>query len=301
MQRQLAESKDEAAKQTAKAAAAEQSASNLLSPSMSPKVTDMIRAQLDEAVQELEYSANRIAELERQVASLTEENHRLREVKRELDAADAETLGFAGNEAFLSANGGQYAAQTLYLLPTNMPSAGMGGDGWRRGVIDRAGALTYEGFALGEGNEGGAGGSGDSDVSDADENGGVGGGGDEKITPLYRPMGWTVDVYMVDSMGVEHMACRDSAGRRSIAFTLERGKLMCPWSRTVISQLPLGKWVRITAQIRWEEKYVSWLVDGKTAVQRQPFRDAAADEIATLDLYPRSSLVMCYANMRFFK
>ena len=70
----------------------------------------------------------------------------------------------------------------------------------------------------------------------------------------------------------------------------------------MIAQLPVGKWVRLTAQIHWADgKYVTWVLDGKTVLQRQPFRDAQAEEISTLDLYPRSSLVACYANMRFFR
>lgn len=303
------------------------------STQMSPKVSELIRAQLDEAVTELELSHHRIDQLQDLVKQLQEENQRLKEkhekeqeeARRDQEGVDAEELGFNGDEAFLKGNssggggGNAFSSTTLYLLPSNVPSNGLGGDGWRRGVIDRAGALTYQGFAqqqrqqdlltgritqeeldgreAAEHNNSRS----PSDYFNAsyekDNNNNVGG----FKRSLYQPMGWTVDIYLVDAMGVEHMACRDQSGRRSIAWTIERGKLSCPWSRTVLAQLPVGKWVRLTAQMHWADRYVSWVLDGKTVLQRQPFRDAHAEEISTLDLYPRSSLVACYANMRFFR
>jgi cytochrome c553 len=120
----------------------------------------------------------------------------------------------------------------------------------------------------------------------------------------YRPMGFATDIYVADADVSEYLALRapGKTGHRSLAWTIQGGFLSCGWTGRR-APLAVGRWVRVSVKLRWDESCFDVLFDGAPVpeLSRVPFRDAAAEAAGVLDIFPRDHVAVYYANMHFFR
>ena len=78
--------------------------------------------------------------------------------------------------------------------------------------------------------------------------------------------------------------------------------LTCPWAKHDAVHIPKGKWVRLVCRFHWSSKEFDVVIDDETMMERVPMRDSdGVDGVGTLDVFPRTDVVLCYANMHFFR
>ena len=116
----------------------------------------------------------------------------------------------------------------------------------------------------------------------------------------YQPMGFVTDIFVADDTTAEYAAFRDPEGRRSVAWTVADGRLSCPWVAMQCA-LPSGRWVRLKLRLHWERGAFDVLLDDKPALLDVPFRDEGVATMGAVDIYPRETAAVCYANMHFFR
>jgi len=197
------------------------------------------------------------------------------------DTDGADELGLASDDgaqdaATIAANMAR-RVNMQFLVPAHLGSRD------EAPVVDRPGALVYDltnQAAEAAGNDGAVG------------------------EVAYQPMGFASDVYVADPDVCEYLALRapGKAGHRSLAWTIHNGMLSCGWAGRR-APMPHGRWVRVSVKLRWDECCFDVLFDGAPVAEmtRVPFREAAATAAGVLDVFPRDTVAVYYANMHFFQ
>ena len=117
----------------------------------------------------------------------------------------------------------------------------------------------------------------------------------------FRPLGFVVDAFLCQpDGGTEYLAIRDASGQRCCAWTIEGDVLGFPWTLQEF-KLPHKKWVRLQIRFHWTEHAFDFVVDGSTVFAKLAMRDDDAGGASTLDIFPRDDVLLCYANMNFFR
>jgi hypothetical protein len=117
----------------------------------------------------------------------------------------------------------------------------------------------------------------------------------------FRPLGFVMDAFLCHAGGgAEYLAIRDGGGKRCCAWTVEGDVLHFPWTLQQ-HRLPSKKWVRLELRFHWPEQAFDFVSDGSCVFAKIPMRDEGVAEAATLDIFPRTDVLLCYANMNFFR
>lgn len=121
------------------------------------------------------------------------------------------------------------------------------------------------------------------------------------LPEAFVPLGFTTDLYLCNSSGCEYMACRDSTGKRSCAWTIENECISFPWASLLKHKIPLRKWTRVSCRFYWSQRKFDFVIDDVVVERQISMRDEGEQNVATLDIFPRDDVLLCYANMHFLR
>ena len=106
------------------------------------------------------------------------------------------------------------------------------------------------------------------------------------------------DVNLTAPVVKEHITLRDYGGCRSVCLELSGWDLIVPCT-TLSTRLKQGGWCHVGVVFDWEQMLYTVLVDDNVVFCDIPFREETSRGLSVFDIYPRSSPVVAYANIRF--
>jgi hypothetical protein len=120
-----------------------------------------------------------------------------------------------------------------------------------------------------------------------------------ELPSSFAPLGLSFDM-MVCGEGCEYIAARDADGKRSLALTVDHASIFAVGTPHHVNLVP-KRWTRVVCRFFWDSSVFDLVIDDETVAKRVPMRDGGVKTISTLDVFPRDQLVICYANMFFFR